>query len=379
MISLFLSLFLYYTVTDGIHFNGGTIRWEPIYPYSNLSIVPIAIIQTYSWTYPLINCDINVPITTAGRSSANTNLTCVTDCSTNGGYDLQPVNILTDCQTVSSSMGLMKSQRSVTINLTADAHFYLAYVGSAWTALNSPAQSGLQWSIVCSIDLRMRPDGFINTPPVASVVSPQYAVVNQITQITIPVSDVNAGDDVRCRWSVYTPGYRRRKRSDEENYINQNYATQIYKKPSEQKETIHIRKKRAPCKHCSSSCSYGSDCCCPACTGTTCIGSTCSTYPSCPTSTTTIDTPGTLAPTSSYPNRQAIDECGGICNPGSVPNGTTLSGCTISFIGLVPDTWYAVALQVSRPISTFSLTLMVYYIFMYTLFSKSTNIFLFDR
>ena len=42
-----------------------------------------------------------------------------------------------------------------------------------------------------------------------------------------------------------------------------------------------------------------------------------------------------------------------ICYPGSVPNGTTLSGCTISFIGLVPDTWYAVALQVSKSSLTF--------------------------
>jgi hypothetical protein len=353
MISLLLFLFLYCIVTKGIHFNGGTITWEPVYPYSNLSIVPINITQTYSWTYPTISCDINVPITTAGRTTSNTNLTCVTDCSTDGGYHLKPVDILTDCQTVSASMGLMTSQRSVNVNLTADAHFYLAYVGSAWTALNDPAQSGLQWSIVCAIDLRIRPDGIINTPPVANVVSPQYAVVNQTTQITIPVSDVNAGDDVRCRWSVYTPGSRRRKRSDEEEkYIHNVYEPHISKKATEDEEIIHIRKKRHqdPCKNCYSGCVHKCPCYCSDCTGTTCSGSTCGTKPSCPPGTTTVDTPGTLAPTSSYPNRQAIDECGGICYPGSVPNGTTLSGCTISFIGLVPDTWYAVALQVTRPI-----------------------------
>ena len=129
--------------------------------------------------------------------------------------------------------------------MTAGAHFYLAYVGSAWVPLNDPAQSGLQWSIVSFIDLRMRPDGIINTPPVASVVSPQYAIVNQTTQITIPVSDVNAGDDVRCRWSVYTPGYRRRRRSDEEEYINQNDRSKIYTKSTEDEEMIHIRKKRS--------------------------------------------------------------------------------------------------------------------------------------
>ena len=61
------------------------------------------------------------------------------------------------------------------------------------------------------IDLRMRPDGFINTPPTANVVSPQYVVVNKTAKISISVSDFNVGDDVRCRWSKYTPGYRRQK------------------------------------------------------------------------------------------------------------------------------------------------------------------------
>jgi hypothetical protein len=52
--------------------------------------------------------------------------------------------------------------------------------------------------------------------------------------------------------------------------------------------------------------------------------------------------------TSSYPHRQAIDECGGICYPGSVPNGTSLANCTITFTGLRAGTWYAVAVQVSK-------------------------------
>jgi hypothetical protein len=45
----------------------------------------------------------------------------------------------------------------------------------------------------------MRPDGFINTEPVATVVSSQYLVVNRTTQITMPFTDGNVGDDVRCR------------------------------------------------------------------------------------------------------------------------------------------------------------------------------------
>jgi hypothetical protein len=57
---------------------------------------------------------------------------------------------------------------------------------------------------------------------------------------------------------------------------------------------------------------------------------------------------GTLKSTSSYPTRQAINECGGICYPGSVPNGTTLSNCTITFTASKAGVWYAVALQVCR-------------------------------
>jgi hypothetical protein len=224
MINLLLFLFLCCIGINGYHFNGGTITWQPIYPNLNLSSVPITITQTYSWSYPSVTCATNVPASTSRYSSTNANLICVTDCSTDGGYSTKPISILTDCQSVNPSLGMLTSQRSVNITLTADAHFYVANVGSAWLALDTPPVSGLEWSIVCSIDLRMRPDGIINTPPVANVVSPQYAVVNQTTQITIPVSDVNAGDDVRCRWSTVTAGSRRRRRSDEDNHVYHMYT-----------------------------------------------------------------------------------------------------------------------------------------------------------
>ncbi|CAF4810087.1 unnamed protein product, partial [Rotaria sp. Silwood2] len=130
------------------------------------------------------------------------------------------IDILTNCTSASSSLKMMTSERSKNITLSADAHFYLAYRGTAWVPLNDPAEKGLDWSIVTYIDLRKRPDGFINTPSVAKFVSPQYAIVNKTIQINIPVSDVNTGDDVRCRWSTYTTGYRRRKRFDKEECIN---------------------------------------------------------------------------------------------------------------------------------------------------------------
>lgn len=330
MIRSFLLLFLYCFNSESMHFNGGTINWAPMDPNRNGTVVPISITQSYSWTYPATNCTKDVPITTTGRERQNVNLTCVAGCSTDGGYSARPVNILTDCQASSSSLGLMTSQRTVYRNLTADAHFSVAYTGAAWIDLDSPPEKDLPWSLVASIDLRRRLDGLINTPPVASVVSPQYAIVNQLTQITVPVSDANSGDDIRCRWAVSATPLLRRKRSDDD-------------------EAIGTGTNNDSCTGCTSTCQFNSPCCCPACARTTCTGSRCASQSGC---TALKIAPRTVDVTQSkaliYGN-ELVNECGGICYPNTVPADTTLSGsnCTISFKGTVPNTWYAVAIQVS--------------------------------
>ncbi|CAF4306338.1 unnamed protein product, partial [Rotaria sp. Silwood2] len=295
-LSLF-TLFYFFIFTAAKHFNGGSIGWAPVDPYDNSTSVNITITQTYSWTYPYIKCLNNVPSSTNGWSGANTNLTCVVDCSTDGGYSNAPIDILTDCTSASASMKMMTSERSKSVTLSADAHFYIAYRGSAWVALNDPSQQGLDWSIVTYIDLRKRPDGFINTPPVAKVVSPQYAIVNKTIQINIPVSDANAGDDVRCRWSTYTTGYRRRKRFDKEEHIKHRSDVRFYEEVAKDREMIYIRKKRGSCGSCSHSCPNGCDCSCPGCGSGSCTGSTCTDSGGCDATTTTIGTTTTVAAT----------------------------------------------------------------------------------
>lgn len=357
---------------NAMHFNGGTITWAPVNPYTNSSPVIVTITQTYSWGFPTITCSNNVPISTPGRSSQNSNLTCVVDCSTDGGYSANPINILTDCTSSSLGLGMMSSSRSKNVSLTAGAYFSLAYQGVAWRSLGSPAIGGLEWSILTSIDLRRRPDGFINTPPVATVVSPQYVVFNESAQINIPVSDAN-GDDVRCRWSAYQPGYRRKRREDSNYHLdNSPDFSSIVAYEMSHDTSILFRHKRATkdCNHndCKAECDKDCLCSCPKCQIAVCPGSgtgdKCKTDPKCapkpttkttkttlPTTlttsvTTTPETMGTLKSTSSYPSRQAVNECGGICFPAVLPNTTILSNCTISFKGLVPRTWYAVSIQV---------------------------------
>lgn len=358
-----------------LHFNGGTITWAPVDPYTNSSPVIVTVTQSYSWSFPTISCANNVPISTPGRSTQNSNLMCVVDCSTDGGYSGSPIDILTDCKSSSTTLGMMSSSRSKNISLTAGAYFSLAYQGSAWRSLGSPALGGLDWSILTSIDLRPRTDGFINTPPVATVVSPQYVVFNESAQIKIPVSDAN-GDDVRCRWSAYQPGYRRRRREDTYDFVRNGILqySDTASSSIEHEETILVRQKRGAkrCsdRECKSSCGKDCPCSCSTCVSTTCpgsgSGSLCAINPTCPSIpttkttrttftttsttpvTTTSETMGTIKPTSSFPTRQAVDECGGICFPNVLPNTTTLANCTLSFKGLVPGTWYAVSVQVCK-------------------------------
>jgi hypothetical protein len=67
--------------------------------------------------------------------------------------------------------------------------------------------------------------------------------VNQTIQINIPVSDANAGDDVRCRWANYTSGYRRRRRSSENDRTNKLDSANIYREKPSDRENIYISEK----------------------------------------------------------------------------------------------------------------------------------------
>ncbi|CAF3521880.1 unnamed protein product [Rotaria sp. Silwood1] len=199
MIILLILLLIISIGIHASHFNGGTITWAPVDPNANSSPVVITITQSYSWSYPTISCTTNVPVS-SGKSDGN--LTCITNCSTDGGYSSAPISILTDCTSYSSTLGIVSSERSVNITLNAGAYFYIAYTGGNWRNLYSTSTGGLDWSIVTLINLQFRPDGIVNTPPISDVLSPQYVIVNTTTLIDIPVSDVNIGDDIRCRWGV---------------------------------------------------------------------------------------------------------------------------------------------------------------------------------
>ena len=66
--------------------------------------------------------------------------------------------------------------------------------------LPAPASPSHNWSVACTIDLRLRSDtGKLNTPPIATMISPIDVPVGIPTSLVIPTTDSD-NDLVRCRF-----------------------------------------------------------------------------------------------------------------------------------------------------------------------------------
>ncbi|CAF1268736.1 unnamed protein product, partial [Didymodactylos carnosus] len=96
-------------------------------------------------------------------------------------------------------------QRSDIVNLESTDHFTVAFQSSAYYALSLYSAPVLSWSIACTINVLLRPDGTINTSPTANIVSYINIPLNIFYTFQIPVADED-DDDVRCRFSTSTGG-----------------------------------------------------------------------------------------------------------------------------------------------------------------------------
>jgi hypothetical protein len=203
-----LQLLLFGVAIEAPHFRGGTITWKPI--NNNVtagSEVAIVITQTYTWSLSQITCTSSMiaaqsPIVDlTGHAGFGSNLMCIANCSTAGGYVGNEVPIAGPCTDFSIALDLTVSQRSDVVNLTAASYFTVAFVDTTggWQALALGSSSG--WSISCDIDLRVRSDnGLINTAPVATCISYISIPVNIQQTIQIPVLDAD-NDFIRCRFA----------------------------------------------------------------------------------------------------------------------------------------------------------------------------------
>ncbi|CAF1215305.1 unnamed protein product, partial [Didymodactylos carnosus] len=203
------------------HFNGGTITWRPANKTATGSPVEIIITQIYSWSSGKIYCTdamivneqaIDCTTYNSGYFSGlkTQTLNCIGTCSYVAGGNAQGYNkstlIIPYCTDTNPIMGTNIGQRSDEELLYVNDDFNVAFQSTSpmsWIAL-ALGPSNPVWSISCNIDLHLRPDGYYNTAPVATMMSPINIQKNVQETITIPVSDANDGDILKCRWASGT-------------------------------------------------------------------------------------------------------------------------------------------------------------------------------
>jgi hypothetical protein len=199
IIIYFLTLFNL-SLVQSTHFYGGTVTWKPLNNTDSNPTIPIMFTQSYQWRRSYIGAYCNESYVLNQSPlipTPSTSLLCVTTPSSLcGGYG----TILTSghCTDFSALVDSSSSQISTVENIAAGSKFCVAFTGTNWVLLTincgtnsssvspnstvttttmAPCYNGAAgWSIGCCIDLSIRPDGFINTPPVASIMSRMYTL-----------------------------------------------------------------------------------------------------------------------------------------------------------------------------------------------------------
>jgi len=191
-------------ICQAAHFEGGTITYKII--NTTGSTVSIALSQTYIYNYVLIYCNQSYIINQSpkldmtGKDENGKYLNCSANCSTSGGYVSVPLN--TYCTDYSSTMSITIGERSDIVNVSIGSYFVVAFASNAWRPLTLPPGNSTTkaWSLSCTIDLRLRPNGALNNPPVATIISPISIPVKVQQVIFIPTIDPD-NDQVRCRFA----------------------------------------------------------------------------------------------------------------------------------------------------------------------------------
>jgi hypothetical protein len=87
-----------------------------------------------------------------------------------------------------------------TLTLPLKTSITMGFVGGNWFSLLFKG-GGLGWSVVCRMNLALRPDGYINTSPVTNTLPVVFVPVNTQAVHVVQMADNDGTDILQCRWS----------------------------------------------------------------------------------------------------------------------------------------------------------------------------------
>ncbi|CAF1393147.1 unnamed protein product [Adineta ricciae] len=212
LIKVIILLLLNISIAKSSHFYGGTITWKPMNNTATGSTIPVMFTQSYQFKRSISipnaydYCDQTIIMNQLPKiPNSGQTLSCVSSVCAN----YVPISINGYCTDFSVVQDSSSTQIATIQSITVGAKFCVAFRDASWPIVYSMACvggcfiGGAGWSIVSCLDLTVRSNGFINTPPVATVISPVKVPINTTTDIKIPIIDADA-DYLRCRWSANT-------------------------------------------------------------------------------------------------------------------------------------------------------------------------------
>ncbi|UJR07281.1 hypothetical protein I4U23_011569 [Adineta vaga] len=190
MIIVIIQLILRILVSESTHFYGGTLTWKPMNNTATGSTISVMFTQSYQFrrsaysadAYNYCNQSIILDQSPLIPNSAQKKVNCTSISCAN----YVPISVNEYCTDFSIIRDSSSGQISTIQDIIAGSQFCVGFQDFSWITVYSTVCAGgcfsstAGWSIVTCLDLTMRSDGFINTPPVATVIS-------RITTIT----DVN--------------------------------------------------------------------------------------------------------------------------------------------------------------------------------------------
>ena len=111
------------------------------------------------------------------------------------------INTRIYCTDYSVTLDTTSGERVHTRTITHGISFSINYYSAAWFATLVVGANG-RWSITNRISTVIRPDGYLNSSPMATTLPVIYKAINQQHVHVVQMSDFDGTDVLKCRWAT---------------------------------------------------------------------------------------------------------------------------------------------------------------------------------
>ncbi|CAF1470702.1 unnamed protein product, partial [Adineta steineri] len=196
---LIILLVGFITIVHGVHFRGGTITWRPLNNTPSGSTAAVQVRERWSWnriTYPCTDATI------ASYGTLASNTYTYVQCYTGSCGSWTNMDIATNCTDYSAALIVSSGEHYETKTIPLNISFSVGFVSGNWLTNLVIGGNNQGWSVVCRINTNLRPDGYINSSPIAVSLPIVYKQV-YIPQVhVVQMSDFDGTDILRCRWAT---------------------------------------------------------------------------------------------------------------------------------------------------------------------------------